>query len=446
MPPNEPDQPALAPAPERASYQPVVGGETQNSPANQNPPSTGPVNARGKNKKRTLLILVAVLVALLGCSAAAYYGYIAPNNPDSIWSNSLKNTSKGYDKLVDYANTTKDVKGIKSKGTLKMEGALAGDGSFESTSYENKGTAKGDIGFAGTRYGFEGRFITPAGAKSPDIYLKVSGIKGLDSYFKNSPYAGIGSGLESLDNKWIAIDHTLLDQYSGSAGQSSYTKDDTIQIAKAVGKVNKDYLFSTDSSKAVLKVSKKIGKETRKGRSSYHFEVGYDKENLKKYVAALRDSLNNTKLKNMFGGQGIEQALNTDEINKSIAAQKGDETADVWVDINTKLIRAVRFKDSKAPGNYLEISLEYNGGDEYPFLVTVNDTSGSYTNGTLGFTINTKQTSAKLDFSLETGKDKSKEKYTASFTIEPNLTPVDVTKPDGAKSVQELLGLLIGGM
>src|SRR5262249_50861786 len=109
--PSQPPQP-LGPPPEPVSPppQPVFQPE---QPAFSPPPV--------KRSRRKLLLLIAIpLVALIGASAAAYFGYYAPNQPDNLWKTALTRTGKGYDKLTDYT-----VAQIKSKNTgLKLDGSF----------------------------------------------------------------------------------------------------------------------------------------------------------------------------------------------------------------------------------------------------------------------------------------------------------------------------------
>src|SRR4051812_9207749 len=55
--------------------------------------------------KKPMVIALAAVLVLAGGSAAAYFGYYMPNQPENIWASALSNTGKGYDKLTQYTQT-----------------------------------------------------------------------------------------------------------------------------------------------------------------------------------------------------------------------------------------------------------------------------------------------------------------------------------------------------
>jgi hypothetical protein len=408
-------------------------------------PGSGP---KKSNKKKLLLGIVIGLIILIGGSAGAYFGTILPNKPENMWKAALENTADGYDRLVEYSSTKKDIKGVKAKGSLKLEGTAAGDGKIDAQTYEGNGKYNFDIGFAGSRYELEGLTIVPEGAKSPDMYFRVKGIKGLGGLLQASPFAETGPFLDSLDGQWIFVDHTLFDQLASTAKQQStpsLSRDDITTIAKAVGEVNRDYLFSDTPDKQVLTVAQQIGREDRDGRSTYHYKVGVNKENLKMYITALKERLKQTKLKELFGEESYNQYFDSLLANIDRQNFEASDTADVWVDTKTKLIRIIRFTDKKQTENYAEVGLLYNGGDEYPFLLDFHFPKDSQPGTALiKTTLNTKTDTVKIDLTADlTGEEK--EKITGELTLEPNNQPVEVTKPEGAKPVMEIVGALYGG-
>ena len=84
-----------APSESPASVISGGGATTPTTPAT--PPTSG-----GRRFSKKLLIPVIAAVLLLGGAAAYYFGYYT--RPSVIYSQSLKNTGKGYDKLVTYAD------------------------------------------------------------------------------------------------------------------------------------------------------------------------------------------------------------------------------------------------------------------------------------------------------------------------------------------------------
>ncbi len=438
---GSPDQPTNS---IESNAPPPTMTETPLSPSPQ-VPMYGP---KKSNKKKLLLGIVIGLIILIGGSAGAYFGTILPNKPENIWKTALENTADGYDRLVEYSNTKKDIKGIKAKGSLKFEGTAAGDGKIEAQTYEGNGKYNFDIGFAGSRYVLEGLTTVPEGAKSPDMYFRIKGIKGLGTFLQDSPFAETGPFLDSLDGQWIFVDHTLFDQLASAASQQStptLSRDDINTIAKAIGEVNRDHLFTDALDKRVLTVAQQIGREDRDGRSTYHYKVGVNKDNLKRYITALKERLKQTKLKDLFGEQSYNEYF--DNMLASIDRTNFDagDTVDVWVDTKTKLIRIIRFTDKKQSENYAEIGLLYDGGDEYPFLLDFHFPKDSQPGtASIKTTLNTSTDTVKIDLLADlTGEEK--EKITGELTLEPNNQPVEVTKPEGAKPIMEIIGALYGG-
>jgi hypothetical protein len=303
-----------------------------------------------------------------------------------------------------------------------------------------------DVGAAGTRINAEARFITPDNAAYPDIYFKATGIKGLGELVDPGNQSGISAMVDGLDDKWIVVDHTIFDQMDGgSESVPQLTQDDLIAIAKAVGKVNNEYLFTTDESKAVLKVAENVGKEEKDGRSVYHFKVGYDKEHLKSYLNAMKDELNKTKLAEMAPEKNLEKFFAYDDIKATIDELSGDEKLDVWVDMQTKLIRAIRFTDKNNSNNYLEFSMPYDGGDEFPFALELKDATDGTETVNLKVSINTGNDVVKVEAKAEAAGGDSEDQFGFTLNAEgqPTNETVEISKPEGAVPWAEALAPLI---
>ncbi len=410
----------------------------------------------GNLKRKVPILFVAIAAAslLLVGGVGAYFGVIIPNKPENLWKKGLTNTGKGYDRLVSYAETQKDTKGGKISGSFKVDTKEAViDGTLDSKFYGKDSDTKIDAGAAGQRITLETLTHAADTSTNPDIYLRVNGLKGVDKLL-GAGASGIGEQLAAFDNQWYFVDHTLLDQLEKSATKSDTSSlqdiksQDVIDFAKAVGEPTKQYVFTDDESKSVLVVKQNVGKETVDGRGAYHFKVGINKEHLKAYNQALCDKALSTKIyKSTVGsGQSAADLKKQCEDTEGINSIKDTDTADVWVDTKTKLIRKVKFTDPKIAANFTELGLNYNGGDEYPFLVTANsDENGSKGKVTLSVTLNTKSNTAAIDLAFEDTTDGDTTKVTAKATIQPSNDKVEFKKPDGAKSFMELIGGFFGG-
>lgn len=425
--------------------------DANNAPSDPEAPDTSQPKRLKKTKR---LIIIAALVLLFGGSAAAYFGVVVPNRPENIWKASLSNTSKSYDQLVTYLEKNKDNKGIKAKGTVKSSGGMAADGNIEAEFYDKTGNFQVDFGFAGSRYGITGRSIVPEGGGTPDIYLKFDGLKGLGALSAGLLGAEAGSLAESLESQWIVIDHTLFDQFVNTE-QSSLTADDMLAIARTAGEVNDRYLFSTDEETRVLTVLEEVGKETKDDREVYHFVVGVDKENLKEYMRTLKDELKNTELKRVLesSGRSYDEAFSVEEAIKEIDEMDEDFRADVWVDLNTRLIRVIRFTDQDNREDYMELKMPYNGGSEWPFGIFINMSAEQNMQTEINYVIDTDTNIAKLTFDTNFDLDGQAQAsngrgqtINGDFTFEPHNEPVEVTKPVEALSLNEVISILFSGL
>lgn len=412
-------------------------------------PTTSFSQAIVQDKKKKLFIgIVALAVLLLGTSAGAYFGIYVPNKPENAWKKALTNSAAGYDKLVNYSETQKDNKGGTIKANFKLDAdQTVVDGNLETKYYNQNSTTKLDAGASGTRINIDLLTNAPEGSKNPDIYAKVSGLKGIDKLL-GSEGADIGRTLETYDNQWYVVDHTFFDQIEKDASKSGDTQssmpmlrqEDITSIARSVGNVNRQYLFTDNQGKAVFKRTQNIGKEKLDGRNAYRYKVGYNKDNLKAYINALKTELKQTKLKDYINDQQFEDAL------KSVDKLDGNGQADAWVDLKTKLIRKVRFTDKDQKDAYVDVGLKYNGGDEYPFFVDIigkQATSEGKIN--IALTLNTKANNIKLATNAD-GKTNGKP---YKFNLDANLTPgnqkVGFKKPDNVKSLLEAYSQLSGG-
>ncbi len=412
-------------------------------PAASSVPASKPPLGGGKKLFGKIGVIPAAVIAafvLIGGTSAAYFGFVLPNQPDNIWKTALSNTAKGYDKLVEYADDQKDVKGGKVKGTFKFESRdVVVDGNIDGAYDDKSSNVKLDAGAAGTRVNFTILTNIPAGATTPDIYLKADGLAAVGELLGGGDPAA-AQYFSELDGKFYFIDHTLIDQFAKSAQQSNsdfpqLTPEDVKAIGETVGKVNRDYLFTTDESNAVFKVKTAVGKETFEGRETYHFKVGYDKENLKEYMAKLKEALKQTKIKDLITDESFDQAI------KDIDKLDGNGEADVWVDMKTKLIRTVRFTDTK-DNTTLDIGLLHDGGDDFPFYLTVKEADNDFT---IKLSLNAKTNVATIDVNGAFKDASENSKFTAKLTFEPSNDAVEFKKPEGAESMSDLLAPFLGG-
>ncbi len=389
---------------------------------------------------KKLAVIVALFALFGGGASAFYFGYYTPNQPADVWSSALSNTGKGYDKLSQYATSSKKTKGISVKGSFKLSGLVAADGTFSGASENNNSQLTGSISAVGLKINLDVRTIASAG-NSPDVYFKVDGIAGLGTLFGNFDPT-YTTALNGLNNTWYLVDHTLFDQFAqGSNSNLQLSSQDVSSALKAVGDASKSYVFTKDEQKMAFKVSKYVGKEKVDNRNTYYYKVSVDKTNLKAYVKALCTNLKASKINKFFDGTGqsIDQALSCQNGDTTINNIDASGSADVWVDLHTKLIHKIRFTDKTNKSDYFDIAQDYQGGDVFPFSVSVNDKNGGDTTVlVIKMSLNMKTNTFSMDGSLNT-TGVSDQKGTFNLVIAPSTAPVKVEAPTGAKNIIELL-------
>lgn len=432
----------------------VVGGEG-NAPAKSAEPApapgpaaagAGPRGLKLRLTKPVIGVIAAVLV--VGGAAAFYFGYYT--NPSVIYSKSLQNTGKGYDKLVQYADKQSQLhyKAFVGDGSFKVKGeGFATDGKINFKGDENNGELTFDLGLGATRLKADLRAIKSAGA-SPDLYIKASGLKGLGS-LAGSPE--LESQLAGLDDSWVLIDHSLIDSLNAATADqpatvsNSPTREQVLDELQAVGKVNQQYVYTTNKDKAIFTVVKKYGSETVDGHKTYHYKVGVQKENVKKYIKAQQAALKASKLNDWIKKNKYETTVNAmfDDMARSANDIKASDNFDLWADAKRKLIYKVRFADTKNPAqNYADLGLDYKGGDSYPFFIKGKSKDGdTVTDINLTFTLNTKNNDLAMKVDTSTEGDQPST-FNMDVTFKPSNQTFKIEKPAGAKTLAEALSAL----
>jgi hypothetical protein len=259
--------------------------------------------------------------------------------------------------------------------------------------------------------------------------------------------------LSSYDGKWIYISSDYLKSLGGSllstnkAGDKQITSADIGAAARAVTSVTTDYLFTTKPDKAVFVKKAYLGKEKVDGINAYHYRVGINTTNAKAYCVALSNSMLSTSAYQKLSGNdaaAIAESKKTsvqdckDEVDQNI---KSSDTFDMWIDGHYKLIHKIRIYDETDKTNYFDIGQNYKGGNALSlFMKYHSGTDKTDTSATLDTNLDTNTTSGTL-ISTSTQSD---DPYTIKVTLNAKslTTPVKITKPTGATSIQEILSKL----
>lgn len=387
---------------------------------------------------------------VLGGGAAAYLT-VFKKSPESAWKSALANTATGIEKYIENSYNAEQ-KGFKIEGDFKVSSPVAIDGSMEGQWLESNGVVKADVGASGARINTELRTIGEPGS-TPDLYMKVDGLEGIDDLiagFGGPEQSGYSELLTTINDQWFFIDHTLIDQYTASAESSSgleLTEEEAKDITNKVMAVLKDRMFSTETDKAIFSIAETLGKEDFEGTSSFKMRVQVDKENFKQFVTALKDSIKDTKaeeiLKTGNPDATLEEVLDFESLLQDIEdADFSKGSADVWVEANGGFIRNVRFYplEGKEDSNYLDIGMNYTGGDVFPFqLKAVMDDDGLKGTITLGLDVNQANGDAGMSFGVDMDSGGMPIKAEGKLSVKGSSDEVKVEKPENAKNIFELI-------
>lgn len=459
----QPTQPlqASAPAPTQPTVQPQVFGPSQPvqyvpqqsapsgapAPAAYGVPGNVPAAAAAKKSKKKLVFLSAVgmCVLLFGGAASAYFGYLVPNKPENVWASAMKNTANGYDTLVQMSKTQSEASDM--SGSFKVTGSAATDGNFHVKTDGKNAEMTVDAGIAAARVSAEMRMIDAANSEYPDMYIKLTGLKDAAALIP-----GAAEMADQYDGKWLSADHSLFDSLVSASGvqtaaTESLSVDEWRQVATAVGEVNREYLFTDNDQKAVLKVVSNVGKEKQADRDVYHYTVGLDKQHAKDYVTALTSKLDGTPAKKLLKDQTFAQVFDLDAMKKSIDEYKDSDTADVYVDLDTKVMRTVKFTDKSNSKNTLEFGLHMTEPTKLPFVITLTtDEDDATTTLNLNMTFDTKANTIDGNMAIDSsGAGSDSMSASAKFQAKVLTDKLNVEKPADATSLNGLLQSLMSG-
>ena len=412
------------------------------------PPSASPVQGRKLLKKAIITGAVAIVLALGG--VGYYFGYYT--NTSVVYGQSLSNSGKAYDKLVTYFDAQSKIegKGYVGDGTYKIvSGTTTTDGKLAFRSDGTNSDATVDVGLGVTRVNVELRTIKQTANVNPDVYLKASNLKALDAII------GTGTALDKLEGKWIAVDHTLIDNLQQRATQTggsmtAPTRDQVVDELHAFGKVNQQYVFSTNKDKAVTTVVKTYGIETVEGHKAVHYKVAFVKANVKKYITAQRDALKSSKLGDWIKKNDYQKSVDSSytELTKSADTIKLSDTIDVWSDINTRVIYKVRVSDNmNLATGYVDLGLDYKNSNSYPFFINTQSKDGKIvSSGSLIANLDVKANSLTLKAAFKnTGYTSSS--IDGTFTFKPSNKSAKIDVPTGAQPLSQVLDSLgLGGL
>ena len=395
-------------------------------------------------RRRPFRLAVIGLAGLLIVTGLGYVGYTyvyVPNNPTLLWSVSLKRTGKGIDGLLKGSGTSSQ-QATKVNGTYEFDAALiAGDGSFQIEADDTNASVRFDLGMAGIRANADVLVLKVQNSEKFDLYAKVSGLQGIGSLIDNGDKE-LATRIEQLNDQWISIDHSYLDQLDTKTGNKAtdFSSKDVNEIIRKMQPLDDTYVFSADNQTRVFTVRQNVGKEKHNGLKTYHYKVSVDKDHLRNYLKDTKQALAATRLPTLSSDTNYNETM--DKLIKSVDRLKGTETADVWVNQRTRLIQSIRIIDPQKTSDYIEFGLNYNGGSELPFYVTFIATDDGNGRVDISSVYNTKTKVNKTHVTIKLEDATNKQNafdFTSDMTVSPSKQKPNFKTPDNAKPLKDIL-------
>ena len=376
----------ITPQPTPQNPAPAMGGMITPQPTPQNP-------APKKLKHKKLIIFLIILILLIGGGLGFYFLYWM--NPAVMWSRSLNSLGFAYGKAADYSlqQTTTKYAGLHFDGNLTAtSGKNNYSGKITIDTYNKNTQTNLDISIGLDKVNLKEISIEQPNSSNPDVYLNISGYK----KFNVGTLLGLdNSAVNSIDGQWIKIDQSLIgsaiDSQSMQTKSNPLTSKDIAQTVKDIEGVNKKYIFNSDKKYAVTKILKNYGFENIDGHRTYHYKIGFNKENVKSYISDLSSQLTTTPLGKwamQTYNKPIDKLINIESLKASADKINDSDSVDVWIDSSLSYIYRVRISDSKNPTTkYLDTGLEFNNFNQIPFYLNLNTSSDGTTNKLVAKTI-----------------------------------------------------------
>ena len=423
----------------------------QDRPAGDDlPPVVAGVGGPGKSKLPFLII--GVVAFLIVASLGVYFGLVVPSKPENVYKSAMGRTGKVFKSTVDsYTNKEylKKIEKTEATASFKYESKeINADGKMNLKADTKNAIFEGEINSPLGKISSKANTTIPDNSEFPDVYFQVTGLKTV------TPFLG-SPQLESLDGKWIEVNHTLFQQLVAQSSTPDEKFDpvkpeDISDLANKLSQPTVERVFGTDAKVAVFENKKFIGKETVDGKKTYHYTVKVNKANLKEYNKVITEAAYSSNLMKKVNKGTKQEDIDKqkkdaiESTNKEIDRIGDDESFDAWVDKSSKLVYKVKITDKENTKNILEIGQEYKKGDEIPmFVKIVTEEESSKSNTDIKITANKKTSNFKLEGSSNfSGSDDSTGKLSYNLDVNPYTGEIKVEKPAGAIPITEVMKLL----
>ncbi|MEK9196262.1 MAG: hypothetical protein AAB914_02730, partial [Patescibacteria group bacterium] len=402
-----------------------------------------------KNKLKLPLIIAIAVVLIIVAGVGAYFGLVVPNKPENVYNSAMGRSGKVFKSTVDSYTSQEylnKVKKTETNANFKYESKdLNVDGKLNLKADTKNSVGDLEVNSPLGQITSKAIAITPESSEFPDVYFQINGLKSV------TPIIGLPQ-LDSLDGKWIEVNHTLFKQIMAQSTSSEkydpVKPEDVTDLANKLTQPTVERAFGTDKKVAVFENTKFVGKETIDGKKTNHYIVKVNKENLKAYEKTVIEAVYSSnifkKLNKDTKQEDLDKQKNqaVESANKEIDAIGDNDSFDAWIDKSSKLIYKVKITDKKNNKNIIEIGQNYKKGDDIPMFVKITtDEDKSKSNTDIKITANKKSSNLKLE-GTSTFSGTSEGKLTYGLEINPYTGEIKADKPTGTVSITEVMKAL----
>ena len=408
-----------------------------------------PPSSTKKSKKLKLLLLVGLPILLILLATGAVFGLYLPNTPGAVWNTGLERTGKALDKLIVSATEKEQLASYTASEvtgdiTVKAGGqTYTGNVSSSFDADASDSSLKVTIPTDAEDLALKLAVLTDAKSDTllPDVYFKLEGFAhlGLDSLLP---------GISSYDGQWIEASSeyltSLIPAETATEMPEAVTAAEIADISRQISSITQEYVFTSNSEKAIFVQESFVGKEIVDGIGTHHYKVSIHKENANTYCKAISEAVINSSAFKKLAGDDADATALKDEANKSCdETTNGIDTSrtfDLWIDSKLKVIHKIRITDADNDKKYTDIGQTQPGNDVISLYVERVETDEDVTIR-VALDINTKTNEVGAKLHAQNAGENSYD-VQVTLTAKPSDKDVSVTKPTGAIPLQQVIDAL----
>lgn len=411
-------------------------------------PAPVPQPQQPRKRKKKLFIISGVAILLLATTGFVF-GYYLPNQPENVYKTGLSRTGKALSSIIDGATEQDKLSKVeKSELSGKLtatyrDQTVNGNFSVKLDKTTSNGHFEYGYKFSDGEQKILADFMTRLDEKStyPDVYFRISGLQEITDLFMPS--------LSAYNNRWIAVESAYLENLTKDfavdepKNRENVSADEIASLIKSVNDVTNEYVFTSDSSKAVIEKKSYVKKEkTSEGVTAFRYKVGFNAQHLVAYCKAV---VNKTATEPAFkkllniNDKEVEELKDDglkgcDDVGKDTDP---DYTFDMWIDSKYKLIHKLRFTDKDKSDPYFEVGQIYKGGDKVSLFVnSVSEKDKADMKLTVDLDLKNMTSTGKFTANLDIS---GPIKIDGELSAQPYEGEIKVEKPADAAPIDEVI-------